>query len=110
MTAFNAVQQRIRRQIQKNHGSWTVVNQHTCYRRDFFSTFQEIQEQVVTLENNRTISVKGKGTIKIEKVINDKWYESTINEVLYIPAEFRKNLFSESVITKKGNENNKGRQ
>lgn len=73
---------------------------HMTYRQDFFQTLDGSFKSRVTLGNNQHLSVEGKGMIKIQKLIHGKWYDSTINNVLYIP-ELRKNLFSEGVLTEK---------
>lgn len=73
---------------------------HMCYRRDFFSIFEEFKSKV-WLGNNQSLEVQGKGTIRIRKLIDNKWQNATINDVLFVP-ELRKNLFSEGAITNKG--------
>lgn len=86
MRAFNAKYSSGLQELTNPKESWIMdsgASVHMCYRRDFFSIFQEIQEQMVTFGNDRILSVKGKDTIKIKKIINDEWYESIINEVLH---------------------------
>lgn len=74
---------------------------HMTYRLDFYQSLDSNFKSRVTLGNNQHLSVEGKGTIKIQKLIHGKWYNATINNVLYIP-QLRKNLFSEGVLTEKG--------
>lgn len=74
---------------------------HMCYRREYFSTFELVDNANVILGNNHTLSVKGKGMVRVRKFLNERWYDATINNVLYVP-ELKKNLFSEGVLTSKG--------
>ena len=75
---------------------------HMTHRRDFFAVFQEPNNNaIVVLGNGQELSVKGKGDVKIKKLINGEWYDSIITEVLYVP-NLNKNLFSEGIIAKKG--------
>lgn len=80
---------------------------HMMYKKEYFSEFRDVVVDtrhyytVVKLGNNQTLDVKGVGTIRINKLINDEWHESTITDVLFIP-ELKKNLFSEGIITATG--------
>lgn len=81
--------------------SWIMdsgASAHVSYRRDFFFELDETKSGTVSLGNNQILTVNGKGTIKIQKFVDDCWTEGTINNVLYVP-DLRKNLFSEGVIT-----------
>lgn len=75
---------------------------HMTHKREFFSELRDADiNTIVKLGNNQELVVKGVGIVRIKKLINDKWFESVINDVLFIP-DLRKNLFSEGVVTAKG--------
>lgn len=85
------------------HDVWLLdsgASKHMSFQRDWFDDFVEINESV-SLGDNSTCEVKGKGTIYIQKYINGKWINGRINDVLYIPS-LKKNLFSTGAITQKG--------
>lgn len=66
---------------------------HMCFERDYFWVFDELESTSnVVLGNNKSLPVKGKGIVKIKKLINGQWYDSTINEVLFVP-ELKKNFY-----------------
>lgn len=52
------------------------------------------------LANNPCLSVEGKGTIRIKKLIKGNWYDSTLK--ISCRSLLRKNLFFEGVLTDKG--------
>uniref|UniRef100_A0A1Y1MYL6 Retrovirus-related Pol polyprotein from transposon TNT 1-94 n=1 Tax=Photinus pyralis TaxID=7054 RepID=A0A1Y1MYL6_PHOPY len=75
---------------------------HMTYRKDYFSSFEDNGDgQSVTLGDNKRLEVKGSGTVKIRKLVNSKWCDAVITNVLYVP-DLHKNLFSEGVLTGKG--------
>ena len=75
---------------------------HMTYRRDFFSDIQKIDnDAVVFLGNGHELPVRGKGNIKIKKLLNNKLHHSAITDVMDVP-NLDKNLFSEGVVAKKG--------
>lgn len=75
---------------------------HMTYRRDFLSDFEAFNDDtVVVLGNGQELTIKGKGNVKVKKLVNNKWFDATIVNVLYVP-NLNKNLFSEGVIAKKG--------
>lgn len=88
----------------KTEDAWIIdsgSSKHMSYRRDFFNTLDETMKNVkVSLGDNRQLDVKGTGIIKIQKLINNKWHDSIIENVLYVP-ELKKNLFSEGILTKR---------
>lgn len=72
---------------------------HMSYRRDYFSEFKVLESpSYVYLGNSKSLEVKGKGTVKIQKLIDGHWFDSYIQDVLFIP-DLRKNLISEGVLT-----------
>ena len=58
-------------------------------------------DSVIVLGNGHELPVRGKGKIKIKKLLNNKLHDLAITGVLYVP-NLDKNLFSEGVVTKKG--------
>lgn len=90
-------------QLLFDDASWIVDNgasAHMTYRREFLHNFQP-RLNCVRLGDRSELSVQGVGTVKIQKLIEGKGYDSTINDVLYVP-ELKRNLFSEGVVTSKG--------
>lgn len=86
--------------------SWIIdsgASRHITHRREWFSKFHASTGETVALGDNDTCEVISSGTITIERLIGDKWYESRIENVLYVP-KIRKNLFSVEVCTSKGYE------
>lgn len=89
---------------QSDEDKWIMdsgASAHMTHHREFFWKFEETSKNDVALANKQELPIKGIGTIKIEKLIDGKWYESTITNVLYVP-NLKRNLFSEGVLTKKG--------
>lgn len=76
------------------------ASSHMTYRRNYFSNFKP-EFSCVRLGDKSELSVQGSGSINIKKFLNGKWFDSTINNVLYVP-ELKRNLFSEGVVTSKG--------
>ena len=100
-TAFNVIDANSTQYV---NDSWIMdsgASAHMTYRRDFFHIFEEVFDTNVFLGNNQSLEVKGKGCIKIQKLLNGEWTNATINNVLYVP-DLKKNLFSEGVVTMKG--------
>uniref|UniRef100_A0A1Y1NHZ0 Retrovirus-related Pol polyprotein from transposon TNT 1-94 n=1 Tax=Photinus pyralis TaxID=7054 RepID=A0A1Y1NHZ0_PHOPY len=77
------------------------ASSHMTYHKDYFSSLEDSDIKSVTLGDNKSLKVSGKGTIKIRKLIHNKWYDAILTNVLYVP-DLHKNLFSEGVITSKG--------
>ncbi|GJQ85068.1 hypothetical protein Trydic_g5631 [Trypoxylus dichotomus] len=74
---------------------------HMIFRKGYFTTFQEIGTGIqVTLGDNTCLQIHGKGTIRIQKFINNRWEDGLMDDVLYVP-NLRKNLFSEGAVTNK---------
>ncbi len=75
---------------------------HMTHRREYFATFEELSDtSSVKLGNNEILEIKGRGTIRIQKLNGNEWCDGTINNAMYVP-QLRKNLFSEGAITSKG--------
>ena len=104
LTAFSVNKEEMDMNI-KTEDTWIMdsgSSSHMSYRREFFETLDESTKDVkVFLGDNRQLDVKGIGRIKIQKLINNKWFNSVIENVFFVP-ELKKNLFSEGIITKKG--------
>ncbi|UYV60351.1 hypothetical protein LAZ67_1000907 [Cordylochernes scorpioides] len=86
--------------------SWIVdsgATDHMTFRREWFSTFEEISEGVhpVCLGDGKKIYAKGKGNIDILSYVDSQKINATLLDVLYIP-ELVTNLFSLSTATKHG--------
>lgn len=61
------------------------ASKHITYRRDWFREFHSIDGVTISLGNNGTCSASGTGTIIIEKLINGKWCEGCVDDMLYVP-------------------------
>ncbi|UYV73992.1 hypothetical protein LAZ67_11001747 [Cordylochernes scorpioides] len=86
--------------------SWIAdsgATDHMTFRREWFSTFEEIPEGVhpVCLGDGKKIYAKGKGNIDILSYVDNQKINATLLDVLYIP-ELETNLFSISTATKHG--------
>ncbi|UYV66529.1 hypothetical protein LAZ67_4001965 [Cordylochernes scorpioides] len=86
--------------------SWIAdsgATDHMTFRREWFSTFEEIPEGVhpVCLGDGKKIYAKGKGNINILSYVDSQKINATLLDVLYIP-ELETNLFSISTATKHG--------
>jgi len=87
----------------KGSDKWIVdsgASQHTCGRRDWFSTFGESNERL-QVGNDQWVQSKGQGTIKIVCRVGKRDREVELQNVLYIP-EMSYNLFSTSKAAEKG--------
>ena len=84
-------------------GLWLTDSGATChmtFRRDWLQNFTAIREGV-RMGDNCTRQAEGVGTIKIKRCIHGKWFDGTLENVLYVPS-FRKNLFSTNISTERG--------
>ncbi|UYV60728.1 hypothetical protein LAZ67_1002045 [Cordylochernes scorpioides] len=86
--------------------SWIAdsgATDHMTFRREWFSTFEEIPEGVhpVCLGDGKKIYANGKGNIDILSYVDSQEINATLLDVLYIP-ELETNLFSISTATKHG--------
>lgn len=76
------------------------ASKHMSFRREWFVEFNESSE-FVSLGDDSTCEVKGRGTILIKRSVNNEWLDGKLEDVLYVPS-LRKNLFSTGVCTTKG--------
>lgn len=81
---------------------WIADNEasyHMAHDRNAFWSLEEINtEETIGLADNRKLSTKGIGQVKIKTWINGKWESATISNVRWIP-ELGKNLFSFKAVT-----------
>lgn len=78
------------------------ASSHMTYRREYLSSFEIINDgSSVIMGNNQVLTVEGKGTVYIKKLVEGHWCDGRIENVLFIP-KLKRNLFSEGIITKKG--------
>ncbi|CAL1279508.1 unnamed protein product [Larinioides sclopetarius] len=66
------------------------------YNLNYFDNLTE--NEVIHLGNNVELPVKGKGDVKIKKLIHGEWQEGEIHNV----PDLKKNLLSEGVMATKG--------
>lgn len=80
------------------------ASNHMTFRRDWFSTFIEINDKSVpiTVGNNDIVYASGRGNIRIISTINGKQREGTLYNVLWIP-KLGRNLFSIGASNKRDN-------
>lgn len=100
-TAFNVTELNYSSNLEDSWIMDSGASAHMSFRREYFASLDTSSDfGCVLLGNQESLKVEGKGVVKIEKYINGKWYDSTINNVLYVP-KLTRNLFSEGVITQK---------
>ena len=77
------------------------ASRHITYRREWYSEFKPSSGGSISLGDNGMCDVTGSGTVLINRLVNGKWSEARIENVLYVP-KIRKNLFSVGVCAEKG--------
>ncbi|KMQ87247.1 retrovirus-related pol polyprotein from transposon tnt 1-94 [Lasius niger] len=77
------------------------ASRHITHRKDWLTDYQPISGVTIALGDDDVCQAIGVGTVHIEKLVNGKWCEGRIEEVLYVP-KMKKNLFSVGVCTTKG--------
>lgn len=71
---------------------------HMCCDKNSFVSLNPVQKQVVKLANNESADIKGKGTVIINTLINDKINKIRLEDTLYVP-DLKTNLISVSKCT-----------
>lgn len=88
-----------------DNDSWVVdsgATDHVTNRGDWFTSFEYFKTPAkIYIGNKTTMDALGKGTIKIETLVDGKWLPGKIENVLFVPAA-RRNLFSVVSILDKG--------
>lgn len=70
------------------------ASDHMSYKRDWFVAYERFHEPFpVRIGNGKTILAYGKGCINILSLVNEKWCEKHLEDVLYVP-DIHVNLFS----------------
>ena len=67
--------------------SWILdsgASRHISCRRDWFQEFTPVVSEFVYLGDERELEVEGRGTIVIKRLVEGKWLDGVINEVLYV--------------------------
>ncbi|CAB0040564.1 unnamed protein product [Trichogramma brassicae] len=78
------------------------ASEHMTFRRNWFSSYSPRDDgSTVSLDDNKEHKIVGVGTVRIKRLVNDKWLDGRIENVLYVPG-IRKNLLSVGAITRKG--------
>ncbi|KAG5317910.1 COPIA protein, partial [Pseudoatta argentina] len=77
------------------------ASKHMSFHREWFSELDENYRESVSLSDDSTCEVRGRGVIPIEMFVDGKWLDGKLEDALYIPS-LRKNLFSTGVCTSKG--------
>ncbi|KYQ48808.1 hypothetical protein ALC60_12138 [Trachymyrmex zeteki] len=80
------------------------ASNHMTFRRDWFDTFETIDDKsvLITVGNNNIVYARGRGSIKILSMVNGKEREGTLYNVLWIP-ELGRNLLSIGASARHGN-------
>ena len=84
--------------------SWILdsgASRHVCCRREWFSEFTPCGNEFVYLGDGSEHEIRGVGNVFIERFLSDKFYDSVINNVLYVPT-LQKNLLSTGVCMQLG--------
>ena len=71
-----------------NATAWIVdsaASAHSCHTRSYFTDFQSIPNQTVTLGDNRTVSATSRGNIAVRLKFHNKSVTGIIGDVLYVP-------------------------
>ena len=66
------------------------ASRYISCKGDWFSELTPSKNEFVYLGDGTKLSVEGKGTILISRLINGEWHDGLINNVLYVPS-LRKN-------------------
>jgi len=69
------------------------ASDHMCYDKSQFDNLEKVEERRVKVGNGSCIDVQGMGKIKLQAWNGEKWIETVLNDVLYVP-ELKINLFS----------------
>jgi len=77
------------------------ASKHMCFHREWFSKLDDSYRKSVSLGDNSTCEVKGRGVIKIKMYVDGTWLNGKLEDVLFV-SSLRKNLFSTGVCTSKG--------
>lgn len=71
---------------------------HITFRREWLVNFRSVSGEKISLGDDGECDVIGTGTAPIEKLVNGKWQNSVIENVLFVP-QVTKNLLSVGVCT-----------
>jgi hypothetical protein len=74
----------------------SAASEHFSPHRDIFETYEELSKpcEIVTAEGNTVYGI-GKGTVKVQAVAEKKVIELQLNNVTFVPREFRDATISE---------------
>lgn len=80
------------------------ASNHMTFRRDWFKTFEEINNKSVqvTVGNNDVVYARGRGNIKIISTVNGNTREGILYDVLWVP-DLGRNLLSIGASNRLGN-------
>lgn len=84
--------------------SWIIdsaASVHMSPNKKLFTSLETLSESNVIVADNKSLCVKGKGTITISALVNEQIRDIIIQDVLYVP-ELGVNLLSVRKITEKG--------
>lgn len=84
--------------------SWIIdsaASAHMSPNKKLFTSLEKLSESNVIVADNKSLRVKGKGTITISALVNGQNRDIIIQNVLYVP-ELGVNLLSVRKITEKG--------
>jgi transposase InsO family protein len=76
------------------------ASRHISSRREWFTEFKPTSGEFIRLGDDGECEINGSGRIAIKKLIGNEWFQSSIEDVLYVP-KLKKNLFSVGVCTTK---------
>lgn len=75
---------------------------HITFRRDWLVSYRpKCDGSTIVLGDDRECAVVGEGTVHVKRLINNKWVDAQIHDVLYVP-EMGKNLYSVGLCTTRG--------
>lgn len=77
------------------------VSKHMTFNKEWFHDFVKCSDnEYVSLGDNTTCKVEGRGTIHIQRNVSGTWYDGKLEDVLFVPG-LNKYLFSVGACVKK---------
>ena len=75
---------------------------HITFRREWLVNYRQRNDgSSIVLGDDRECAVVGIGSVPVKRLINGKWIDATIHDVLYVPS-MGKNLYSVGLGTSRG--------
>jgi len=69
------------------------ASKHMTFRLDWIRNLQRYSDEHVLLDDGTTCKAHGRGTVYIKRLVNNRWLEGRLENVLYVP-DLNQNLSS----------------